>query len=56
MAAAAVVAIDVMLDPESWRSFVAAMLQQAESTNDAPYIGDQLLSSFRPPWATLFCG
>jgi hypothetical protein len=43
MAAAAVVAIDVMLDPESWRSFVAAMLQQAESTNDAPYIGDQLL-------------
>jgi hypothetical protein len=43
MAAAAVVTIHVILDPESWRAFVAAMLQQAESTNHAPYIGDQLL-------------
>lgn len=43
LAATAVVAGHVLLDQESWRSFVSAMLQQAASTNDAPYIGDQLL-------------
>ena len=31
------------IDPEAWSLFGKAMLQQAASTNDAPYIGDQLL-------------
>jgi hypothetical protein len=43
LVAAAVVAVHVTLDPEARRSFIAAMLQQAETTNDAQYIGDQLL-------------
>lgn len=43
LVAFAAVAGHVILDPESWRYFVAAMLQQSASTNDAPYIGDQLL-------------
>lgn len=42
-AAAAVVAVHAMLDPRSWRAFVSAMVQQAGTTNDAPYVGDQLL-------------
>ncbi|HEX2765164.1 MAG TPA: hypothetical protein VHR55_00785 [Candidatus Limnocylindria bacterium] len=43
VAASVAVAAHVSLDPESWGAFVAAMLQQGASTNDAPYIGDQLL-------------
>lgn len=33
----------MLVDPSAWRAFGESLLQQAGSTNDAPYIGDQLL-------------
>lgn len=43
LAAATAIGVHVALDPEAWRLFGASLLQQSASTNDAPYIGDQLL-------------
>lgn len=43
VAALAVVGIHVVVDPTAWRAFLQSLVQQSASTNDAPYIGDQLL-------------
>lgn len=43
VAALAVVGVHVALDPTAWRAFLQSLVQQSASTNDAPYIGDQLL-------------
>jgi hypothetical protein len=43
LAAAAAIGLHVVLDPDAWRFFVASLLQQSQTTNDAPYVGDQLL-------------
>lgn len=41
--AGGIVAVHIVVDPQAWSAFGRAVLQQAASTNDAPYIGDQLL-------------
>jgi Glycosyltransferase family 87 len=38
-----VFAIHAVVDPEVWRAYLASLGQQAQSLNDAPYVGDQLL-------------
>jgi hypothetical protein len=40
---AALFALHAVLDPSVWRDYLASLTQQAGSTNDAPYVGDQLL-------------
>jgi hypothetical protein len=40
---AAAFVVHAMLDPSVWRDYLASLTQQAGSTNDAPYVGDQLL-------------
>ena len=42
-AVGAAAAVHALLDPGSWRDYVASLGQQAGSANDAPYVGDQLL-------------
>ena len=39
----AVFATHAALDPGVWAEYVASLRQQSGSTNDAPYVGDQLL-------------
>jgi hypothetical protein len=32
-----------LIDPAAWRSYIASLVQQSRSLNDAPFVGDQLL-------------
>ena len=36
-------ALHAALDPDRWGEYVGSLAQQSASTNDAPYVGDQLL-------------
>lgn len=38
-----ITAVHAAVDPQIWMEFGASLIQQSQSVNDAPYVGDQLL-------------